>query len=305
MFHPKDDPNGRWLMGTISSVRIRTEQYENSDCSNGGAGCRRHSFDRRHKRRQDTKAQDEDPGHSHPRPVHPSRSQGEEYYMYGRRHGAPARRLATYVSSDLKEWEGRLTSSCPTRGSGATEFGRQARSPGALSLRDLRRGKVLRATQILVSDSPRGPFASHRPADHPFAGVPDGTLFVDDERRPGSCSAANGSRSATARSRHAATKDLYPAATRSCSSVPPRHPGSLRFRGRRKKKAGTTSPTAPAQDQDGQTADAWSSFDKKNYVQALAISESGKITGPWKRTEAGKHSKDGGTGCCSRPSTAG
>jgi hypothetical protein len=48
--------------------------------------------------------------------------------------------------------------------------------------------------------------------------------------------------------------------------------------------------------EDGSLLMLWSSFSDEGYAQALAHSESGKITGPWKHAEHLLYSKDGGHG---------
>ena len=47
---------------------------------------------------------------------------------------------------------------------------------------------------------------------------------------------------------------------------------------------------------DGKLLMLWSSFGKNGYVQAVAHSESGKITGPWKQDPKLVYATDGGHG---------
>ena len=255
----------------------------------------------------------------------------ESYYMYGTTGWG----FSTYVSADLKEWEGPISVFAPdkdfwgNRDFWAAEvhkykgkyymfctFGAERMLP--------RRSGASRATQILVADSPRGPFKplTDRPITPYGWQCLDGTLFVDDTHKP-----------PTVRGRpwivfcreweqtHDGEIWAMPLTDDLKDSAPTvrGRPGKLptdRDRLTLLFKASEAPwvvpvPWNPGEEgaknyitdgpfiyrmKDGKLLMLWSSFGKTGYVQAVAHSPSGKITGPWKQDPKLLYDKDGGHG---------
>lgn len=226
------------------------------------------------------------------------------YYMYGSTHtmpddgGGPC--FETYVSKDLKEWEG------PTKVFGASPgfWGTQTfwapevhRYKGKYYLfATFSAPNVHRACQILVSKNPRGPFVplTDRPVT-PFGWqCLDATLFVDADRKPwivfcheweqvhdGEICAMR------------LTDDLKYSAG----------PSIMLFRASEAPWVNAISEANYVTDgcflhrtEDGKLLMLWSSFGKGGYLEGIARSESEKITGPWKHDPTPIYSQDGGHG---------
>ena len=170
--------------------------------------------------------------------------------------------------------------------------------------------QAMRRSEILVADSPRGPFKPL--ADGPITPYGwqclDGTLFVDDTGKP-----------PTVRGRlwivfcreweqthdgeiwaMPLTDDLKdslgkPTLLFKASEAPwvvpvPWNPGEEGA------KNYITDGPFIFRLKNKQLLMLWSSFGKNGYVQAVAHSESGKITGPWKQDPKLIYDKDGGHG---------
>lgn len=235
----------------------------------------------------------------------------KQYYMYGTTRAMPdAKRPAcfqTFCSSDLENWEGPVDVFSAREGFWGT---RDFWAPevhfykgryylfGTFSAE-----KVLRATQILVSDSPRGPFQplTDRPIT-PFGWqCLDGTLFVDDGEKPWIvfCHEWEQTRDGEICALPL-TDDLKytagpPVLLFRASEAPwiVTVPWSAETDG--KKNYITDGPWLH-RTEDGKLLMLWASFGKGGYVQAVARSESGKITGPWKQEAEPIYSEDGGHG---------
>ncbi len=224
------------------------------------------------------------------------------YYMYGTTRSGPDGSggpcFETFVSKDLKEWEGpiRIFGASPdfwgTQDFWAPEVHKYRGRYylfGTFGARD-----VLRACQILVSDSPRGPFAplTDRPVT-PFGWqCLDGTLFVDEDRKPWIvfCHEWEQVRDGTICAMRL-TDDLKYSAGKPIVLFK----GSDAPWGNR----GETYVTDGCflhRTKDGTLLMLWSSLGKGGYTQGVARSESGKITGPWKQEPTPLFDRDGGHG---------
>lgn len=216
------------------------------------------------------------------------------YYMYG----TGGNWFHTYVSRDLDGWEGPIEVFRPSPDFWGT------RTFWAPEVHEYR-GKyylfgtfgaenVLRACQILVSKSPRGPFEplTDRPVT-PFGWqCLDGTLFVDEHRQPWIvfCHEWEQIRDGTICAMQL-TLDLKYSAGKPI----------VLFKGSDAPwgKRGETYVTDGCflhRTKDGTLLMLWSSFGKGGYTQGIARSESGKITGPWKQEPTPMFDKDGGHG---------
>jgi len=233
------------------------------------------------------------------------------YYMYGTMRampdaGGPAS-FDTYVSSDLKQWEG------PIR---VFEAGGDFWGTGDFWAPEVHiyKGKyylfgtfsanrVMRATQILVSNSPRGPFKplTDRPVT-PFGWqCLDGTLYVDDAGAPWIvfCHEWEQTRDGEICAMQL-TDDLKYSAGKPVllfhgSDAPwIKHVPWLKDADA--DKSFITDGPFLYRTMSGQLLMLWSSFNKDGYVQAIARSESGKVTGPWKQEPKLVFDKDGGHG---------
>lgn len=235
----------------------------------------------------------------------------KRYYMYGTTRAMPdangGASFETFVSADLKEWEGPI----PVFTAGGDFWGTRDfwapevhRYKGKYYLfGTFSADKVLRATQILVSDSPKGPFTplTDRPVT-PFGWqCLDGTLFVDDARKPWIVfcheweQCGDGEICAMR-----LTDDLKYSAGKPVllfhASEAPWIANVPWMAAETDRKNYITDGPAFLRTKSGQLLMIWSSFGKNGYVQALARSESGKVTGPWKQEPELVYDKDGGHG---------
>ncbi len=235
----------------------------------------------------------------------------KQYYLYGTtralRDSTGGPYFDTFVSKDLKTWEGPVPifSGSPdfwgTRDYWAPEVHRYRGKYYLFAT--LAADRVLRATQVFVSDSPRGPFQplTDRPVT-PFGWqCLDGTLFVDSDGKPWIVfcheweQTHNGGICAMR-----LTEDLkYPAGkpvllfrgSEAPWIVPvpwaPGEPGARNY---------ITDGPCLYRTRSGQLLMLWSSFGKSGYVQGVARSKSGRITGPWEQEPKLLFDKDGGHG---------
>jgi len=235
----------------------------------------------------------------------------KRYYMYGTTRAMPNANgpacFLAYASSDLKEWEGPIkvfegnADFWGTRDFWAPEV--HLYKGKYYLFATFSADKVLRATQILVSDSPRGPFTplTDRPVT-PFGWqCLDGTLFVDDEGKPWMVFCHEWEQTHDGEiCAIRLTEDLKYTAGKPI----------LLFHG----SDGPWIATVPwvksgegprdyitdgpclYRTKDGQLLMLWSSFGKNGYVQALARSKSGKVTGPWEQDPKLVYDSDGGHG---------
>lgn len=235
----------------------------------------------------------------------------QRYYMYGTTrampHGDQPACFETFVSKDLQNWEGPIAVFKAGEGFwGTRDFWAPEvhRYKGKYYLfGTFSADKVLRATQILVSDSPRGPFQplTDRPIT-PFGWqCLDGTLFIDDDEKPWIVfcheweQVGDGTICAMR-----LTDDLkYTAGPPVLLFKASEAPWITRvpwLQGEENENKHITDGPAFYRTKGGQLLMLWSSFSDGRYVQALARSESGSITGPWKQDADLIYSGDGGHG---------
>lgn len=238
--------------------------------------------------------------------VVPVKDEGK-YYMYGttamaRPHGG----FSTYASSDLKVWEGPIDVFVPHTGFwGDRTFWAAEVHPYRgryYMFATFGAEKVLRATQILVSQGPRGPFKplTDRPVT-PFGWqCLDGTLFIDDDDKPWIVfcheweQVGDGEICAMR-----LTDDLKysagdPVLLFRASEAP--WMAKVPWVKEDDRKTHITDGPFLHRLSSGKLIMLWSSFGRKGYVQAIALSETGKITGPWRQDPKLVYDKDGGHG---------
>jgi arabinan endo-1,5-alpha-L-arabinosidase len=224
------------------------------------------------------------------------------YYMYCTTwvegDGGPS--FGTYMSKDLKEWEGpfKVFRGGPGFYGTHTYWAPEVhRYKGKYYLfGTFGADNVLRACQILVSDSPRGPFnpLTDKPVTPEGWQCLDATLFVDNDRKPWIvfCHEWEQVHDGTICAQRL-TDDL---------KLPAGEPITL-FRASEAPWATPISEGNYVTDgcflhrtKDGKLLMLWSSFGKGGYTQAIARSESGKITGPWRHDPTPIYAQDGGHG---------
>jgi arabinan endo-1,5-alpha-L-arabinosidase len=227
----------------------------------------------------------------------------QSYYMYG----TTGRGFSTYVSADLKEWEGPINVFKPdkdfwgNRDFWAAEvhkykskyymfctFGGQ---------------QMMRRSQILVADHPSGPFEplTDQPITPSGWQCLDATLFIDDANKPWTVFCREWEQThdgeiwampLTDDLKNSAGKPtlLFKASEAPWIVPVPWNPGEEGA------KNYITDGPFILRLENKQLLMLWSSFGKTGYVQAVAHSESGKITGPWKQDPKLLYDHDGGHG---------
>ena len=236
----------------------------------------------------------------------------KKYYLYGTTDGncweKPCQGFATYCSSDLENWEG------PFKAFEAPEdfwADRDFWAPEVhfynekyYMLASFKSGNACRGTQVLVSDTPKGPFLAHSklPVTPNDWECLDGTLYIDEEKQPWMIfchewlQVRDGEMCAVK-----LTQDLS-------SALGEVH---LLFKATDAKWVRETSfesatikySTGYVTDgpfiyntKEGQLVMLWSSFGKEGYAMSIAKSQSGSILGPWIQEKEPLFSKDGGHG---------
>lgn len=159
------------------------------------------------------------------------------------------------------------------------------------------RPRVMRGSQILVSDSPRGPykaFANHATTP-PEMMTLDGTLYVEDGK-PYMVYAHEWVQISNGSIEYIPLKDDLSAA----DGKP-----DLLFRANEarwvevaSRPEGCYVTDAPyfLKSKSGKLLMIWSSFTKGGYSVGVAISDSGKLVGPWTHDPTPLYDKDGGHG---------
>lgn len=226
------------------------------------------------------------------------------YYLYGTTDsdpfGAKAAGFTAYTSRDLQEWSEPFDVFRPGSGFWADK---NFWAPEVHRHRDrwfmfatFKADGVCRGTQVLVSDSLRGPFRPH--SDGPVTPRDweclDGTLFVDADGNPWIVFCHE----------WVQVKDGEICARRlSADLTRPIGEPILLFRASEapwvisspEKDTWVTDGPFVYRSANGNLLMLWSSFTKDGYAQGLARSESGQITGPWAHDEP-LYTKDGGHG---------
>jgi beta-xylosidase len=228
------------------------------------------------------------------------------YYLYGTTDqttwSGPGVGFDTYRSKDLEQWDGPYPAFRPAPGFWATHH---FWAPEVHAYRDkyymfasFKSDDKCRATQILASDSPLGPF-------EPISGGPvtpadweclDGTLHMDEEGTPWMVfcrewlQVKDGKMCAIP-----LTPDLTEAAGEpielfSASDAPWAVPFG------EDNDCYITDGPFLFKNKTGELCMLWSSGSKSGYSIGIARSVSGKVQGPWKQDEATLFPEDGGHG---------
>ena len=227
-----------------------------------------------------------------------------KYYMYGTRGATcwgECDGFDVYVSEDLVHWSNPIEAFHKPEGFWADRnywapevHPYQGRFYAFVSFKSLDR---CRGTQILISEAPTGPFRLH--SDGPVTPQDweclDGTFYVDAEGQPFMVfchewvQVQDGQMCAIKLS-----MDLKQAISEPMLLFTASEPHWSR--GVKNGPNYVTDGPFLYQPKNGSLMMLWSSFSEDGYAQAIARSESGKITGPWKHDENLLYSKDGGHG---------
>lgn len=222
-----------------------------------------------------------------------------KYYLYGTSCHLPGGTgFDAYVSRDLASWEGPFPVFRPDPGFWADRhfWAPEVHRVGdrfAL-LASFKSETACRGTQILMADSPRGPFKPHSqgpvtPRDWECL---DGTLYVDRDRKPWMVfchewlQVQDGEICAIRLTKDLKESKGEPILLFKASDAP--------WTGTRPTYV-TDGPFLHRTEQ-GALVMLWSSFGKSGYAQALARSESGTIRGPWTHLPEPLFKEDGGHG---------
>jgi len=230
-------------------------------------------------------------------------SEEGKYYLYGTGWRLPdGPGFMTYISSDLKTWEGpfpafrRPKGFWSDRDYWAPEVHRhkgQYYMFASFNAKDACRG-----TQILISDTAVGPFRllTEGPVTPRDWECLDGTLYIDKSGKPWIVfchewvQVGDGEISAVALSDDLKTATSEPILLFRASEAP-----WVIEVGKESKGRVTDGPFLHRMS-DGTLLMLWSSFGEGGYKLAVARSESGRITGPWKPESKPIFENDGGHG---------
>lgn len=227
------------------------------------------------------------------------------YYLYGstfKERGYAETGFYIFKSRDLKEWDGPFPAFIPDESFWAdVDFW----APEVhfyhgkyYMFATFRKEGLCRGTQILVSETPDGMFVplTDKPITPSDWECLDGTLFVDDDGLPYMIfchewlQVANGEMCLMPLS-----SDLKEAA------------GEVQLLFRASEALWTRELVTPGSGkyitdgpfifrENGKLKMLWSSLGEKGYAMGCSVSESGKITGPWRHEEKAVFSEDGGHG---------
>lgn len=217
------------------------------------------------------------------------------YYMYGTGGGNA---FFAYASKDLMKWDG------PIKVFGESQHFWGTRTYWAPEVHKYRGKYYLfgtfssetkpRACQILVAESPRGPFRplTNRPVTPQGWQCLDGTLFVDDAGKPWIvfCHEWEQVRDGTICAQRLTDGLKYPLGKPILLFRASEAPWASRG------ETYVTDGPFLHRTKAGDLLMLWSSFGKGGYTQGIACSESGKITGPWKQVPEPLFAQDGGHG---------
>ncbi len=229
----------------------------------------------------------------------------QQYYLYGttgsETWGDAATGIDYYTSPDLQNWEGPLPAFRPPAGFWAD---RNFWAPEVHLYRDryymfatFKAENVRRGTQILASDSPRGPFLpiSAGPVTPPDWECLDGTLFVDASGQPWIVfchewvQAGDGEICALRLSDDLQSAIGQPHLLFRASEAP----WSEEIRPKNRRGYVTDGPWMHRLSNDDLIM-LWSSFSSGGYTVGIARSESGDILGPWQQDPEPLYAGDGG-----------
>jgi len=226
------------------------------------------------------------------------------YYMYGTRGSeawhSKGTGLDVHVSPDLKNWDGPHVVFTPPAGFWAD---RDFWAPevheynGAFYMFvSFKSEHQHRGTQILIADTPMGPFRVH--SDGPVTPRDweclDGTLYIDKNNKPYMVFCHEWTQ---IQDGEICALPLSDDLSRACGEP------FLLFKASEPVWATgldgnyiTDGPFLYDSNDDGRLCMIWSSFCAGNYVQAVAFSESDNICGPWKHLGEPIFDRDGGHG---------
>ncbi len=227
-----------------------------------------------------------------------------KYYMYGTRGATcwgECDGFDVYVSDDLVSWSNPIEAFHKPEGFWAD---RNYWAPEVhfyqgkfYAFVSFKSPNHCRGTQILISEVPTGPFRLH--SDGPVTPRDweclDGTFYVDAEGQPYMVfchewvQVQDGQMCLVKLS-----KDLKEAISEPLLLFTASEP--YWSRGVKNGPNYVTDGPFLYQPQDGTLLMLWSGFSDEGYAQAIARSESGDISGPWKHDEKLLYSKDGGHG---------
>jgi hypothetical protein len=227
------------------------------------------------------------------------------YYLYGTTDlncwGPPATGFDAYCSSDFAEWEGPFPVFRPEpgfwsdRNYWAPEVHRYGNSYYMLA--SFKAEGVCRGTQVLRSESPRGPFRVHSngpvtPRDWECL---DGTLFVAEDHIPWMVFCHEWVQV------HDGQICAIPLTPELCAATGDPvllfHASDAPW-GRHMENQADYVTDGPFLHRcaDGTLLMLWSSFCDTGYAQGVARSQTGKITGPWEQLPEPLYKGDGGHG---------
>jgi len=229
----------------------------------------------------------------------------ERYFMYGTigdtAWGGRPEGFHAYVSEDLEKWEGPYTVFRPEPGFWsdhhywAPEV--HAYQGKFYMFASFKADGVARATQILVSEHPLGPFQPHGKGPITPAGWEclDGTLYVESEGRPWIVfcrewlEVKDGQMWAMPLTMDLLEPDGDPVLLFSASEAAWVRPA-------READEFVTDGPFLFQDGAGRLLMLWSSAGEQGYAMGRACSMSGSIEGPWVQEEEPMFARDGGHG---------
>jgi len=228
-----------------------------------------------------------------------------KYYLYGTRGAETWTDSATgidyYVSNDLQNWDGPFLAFDPPEGFWSD---RNFWAPEVHEYRGkyymfatFKAVDICRGTQILMADSPAGPFLpiSEEPVTPRDWECLDGTLFVDEEDNPWIVfchewvQVGDGEICALRLSSDLTTSIGEPQLLFKASTAPWAH--ELNSKGRR---GYVTDGPFLHRSKDNQLLMLWSSFSNGDYAVGVAKSVSGGILGAWEQNPQAVYAGDGG-----------
>ncbi len=229
----------------------------------------------------------------------------KQYYLYGTTGAdawtSSAQGVDYYISSNMQDWEGPYPAFRPPAGFWAD---RNFWAPEVHAFRgrytmfaSFKAGGVCRGTQILVADSPRGPFLpiSDGPVTPRDWECLDGTLFVDTDDRPWIVfchewvQVGDGEICAMRLSDDLTAAIEQPHLLFHASEAP--WAEQLNSKGR---KGYVTDGPWLHYLASGELIMLWSSFSTGGYTVGITKSASGNILGPWEQLPEPLYAGDGG-----------
>lgn len=226
----------------------------------------------------------------------------KRYYLFGT-HASHTKDFPVYWSSDLKTWEGPVIAFEKHQGFWADrDFWAPEVHPYQgryFMFASFNAEKAHRGTQVLVADSPQGPYHAHgdAPATPRDWDCLDGTFFVDDGGQPWIVFCHEWTQ---IHDGEVCMQKLSPDLVRpigepltlfKASSAPWMDAKTFG-----PNKGLVTDGPFLHRMADGTLLMLWSSFSKQGYIQSYARSESGRLAGPWQQRPTPWFNEDAGHG---------